>query len=123
MSGTSLRVRRASYILFRLLEGSVRSRTNRLRYVACATSVLRGYRLWQTGSKLGRLLDAPEETVRSVSKLLGIILAHELVVPKQPRTVPSRAPWRLAGWQKRTVVDFIEEHLTENISLASWPAH
>jgi AraC-like DNA-binding protein len=75
--------------------------------------------LWQTGLKLGRLLDAPEENSTLCLEALGIILAHELVRPEAAlhRTEP-RARGGLAGWQKRTVVDFIEEHLTENASLA-----
>jgi AraC family transcriptional regulator len=75
--------------------------------------------LWQTALKLGRLLDAPDANSRLCLQALGIILAHELVRPEAAvhRTEP-RARGGLAGWQKRTVVDFIEENLAENISLA-----
>jgi AraC family transcriptional regulator len=75
--------------------------------------------LWQTALKLGRLLDAPDANSGLCLEALGIILAHELVRPEaaQHHTGP-RARGGLAGWQKRTVVDFIEENLAENISLA-----
>jgi AraC family transcriptional regulator len=75
--------------------------------------------LWQTALKLGRLLDAPGANSRLCLEALGIILAHELVRPEaaRHRTGP-RARGGLAGWQRRTVIEFIEENLAENISLA-----
>ena len=75
--------------------------------------------LWQTALKLGRLLDAPDANSTLCLEALGIVLAHELVRPEAgPRPSEPRARGGLAGWQKRTVVEFIEEHLAENISLA-----
>jgi AraC family transcriptional regulator len=75
--------------------------------------------LWQTALKIGRLLDAPDANNRLCLEALGIILAHELVRPDTaPHRTEPRARGGLAGWQKRTVVDFIEENLAENISLA-----
>jgi AraC family transcriptional regulator len=76
--------------------------------------------LWQTAVKLGRLLDAPDANTRLCLEALGVILAHELVRPEAaPHRTEPRARGGLAGWQKRTVVEFVEEHLTENISLAT----
>jgi AraC family transcriptional regulator len=75
--------------------------------------------LWQTALKLGRLLDAPDANSALCLEALGIILAHELVRPEAgPRPSEPRARGGLAGWQRRTVIEFIEEHLAENISLA-----
>ena len=76
--------------------------------------------IWQTALKLGKLLDAPDANSRLCLEALGIILAHELVRPEAaaPHRTGPRARGGLAGWQKRTVVDFIEENLVENISLA-----
>jgi AraC family transcriptional regulator len=75
--------------------------------------------LSQTALKLGRLLDAPDTNSRLCLEALGVILAHELVRPEAaPHRTGPRARGGLAGWQKRTVVDFIEENLVENISLA-----
>jgi AraC family transcriptional regulator len=74
--------------------------------------------LWQTALKLGRLLEAPDANSTLCLEALGIILAHELVRPESgPRPSEPRARGGLAGWQKRTVVEFIEENLAENISL------
>jgi AraC family transcriptional regulator len=75
--------------------------------------------VWQTALKLGRLLDAPDGNSRLYLDALGIILAHELVRPEaSSHPAAPRARGGLAGWQKRTVVDFIEQNLAENISLA-----
>jgi AraC family transcriptional regulator len=79
--------------------------------------------LWQTALKLGRLLDAPDANSRLCLEALGIILAHELVRPDAAsQHAGPRARGGLAGWQKRTVVDFIEENLAENVSLAKLAA-
>jgi AraC family transcriptional regulator len=75
--------------------------------------------LWQTALKLGRLLEGPDANSTLCLEALGIILAHELVRPESgPRPSEPRARGGLAGWQKRTVVEFIEENLADNISLA-----
>jgi AraC family transcriptional regulator len=75
--------------------------------------------LWETALKLGRLLDAPA-TNGLCLQALGVILAHELVRPEATLYCTGpRARGGLAGWQKRIVVDFIEENLAENISLAT----
>jgi AraC family transcriptional regulator len=75
--------------------------------------------LSQTALKLGRLLDAPEANSGLCLEALGIIMAHELVRSETaPHRTEPRARGGLAGWQKRTVVEFIEEHMAENISLA-----
>ena len=75
--------------------------------------------LWQTALKLGRLLDAPDANSGLFLEALGVILAHELVRPEAARhRAEPRARGGLSGWQKRTVIDFIEENLAENISLA-----
>jgi AraC family transcriptional regulator len=75
--------------------------------------------LWQTALKLGTLLDAPDANSGLCFEALGVILAHELVRPEvaRQRAVP-RARGGLAGWQQRTVIEFIEENLAENIALA-----
>jgi AraC family transcriptional regulator len=75
--------------------------------------------LWQTALKLRRLLDGPGANDGLCFEALGVILAHELVRPEagSVRTEP-RARGGLAGWQQRTVIEFIEKNLAENVSLA-----
>jgi AraC family transcriptional regulator len=75
--------------------------------------------LWQTALKLSRLLDAPDANSGLCFEALGVILAHELVRPEaRPLRAEPRARGGLAGWQRRTVIEFIEENLAENVSLA-----
>ena len=75
--------------------------------------------LWQTALKLSRLLDAPDAYSGLCFEALGVILAHELVRPEaRPLRAEPRARGGLAGWQRRTVIEFIEENLAENVSLA-----
>ena len=51
---------------------------------------------------------------------LGVVLAHELV-RLNAGIRPVEAPVRggLAGWQQRIVTSYIEEHLSEQIPLAT----
>ncbi len=74
--------------------------------------------LWETAAKLKRQIEAP------VSKLyaeaLGAVLAHELVQMNNGHvTVEHATRGGLAAWQQRRVAEYIEEHLSEPISLAS----
>jgi AraC family transcriptional regulator len=75
--------------------------------------------LWQTALKLRRLIEAPGANSRLHFEALGVILAHELLRPETgyPRAEP-RARGGLAGWQQRTVREFIEENLADSISIA-----
>jgi AraC family transcriptional regulator len=76
--------------------------------------------IWETAQKLLTLADNPGVDNRRYMEALGIILTHELVRlnSKAPR---ARTPVRggLAGWQKRVVSTYIEEHLAEQISLTA----
>jgi AraC family transcriptional regulator len=75
--------------------------------------------LWQTALKLRRLLDGPGASNGGCFEALGIILAHELIRPEaRSNRAEPRARGGLAGWQQRTVVEYVEENLAESISLA-----
>lgn len=74
--------------------------------------------VWQTALKLGRLLDSPNKNIGLCFHALGVILAHELM---QPATQPVRGPRArggLAGWQRRSIAEFVEENLDQQIPLA-----
>lgn len=68
--------------------------------------------------KLKGLIGSADAGSRMYAEALGGILAHELMrldrALAPPRPV-SRGG--LAGWQRKRVANFIEEHLTEDISL------
>jgi AraC family transcriptional regulator len=73
-----------------------------------------------TAAKLRQAIDTPDGTNRLYVESLGVILFHELVrlTCGTPR---AEAPVRggLAAWQRRIVTAYIEEHLSEQIPLAT----
>jgi AraC family transcriptional regulator len=74
--------------------------------------------LWQTVLKLKGLIGSADAGSRMYAEALGGVLAHELV--RLDRAVAAPKPVSrggLAGWQQKRVANFIEEHLTEDISL------
>jgi len=74
--------------------------------------------LWQTIRKLKALIGSTDAGERMYAEALGGLLAHELL--RLHRAAPAPRPAArggLAGWQQNRVIDFMEEHLAENISL------
>jgi AraC family transcriptional regulator len=76
--------------------------------------------LSHTALKLEKLIESSESNNQLYFEALGIVLAHELV-RLNAGARHAEAPIRggLAAWQQRIVVDYIEEHLAEQISLAT----
>ena len=76
--------------------------------------------LWETALKLQSLVENPGSMPRQYAEALGIVLTHELVRinrdAARPRPV-SRGG--LAQWQQKRVAAYIEEHIAENIPLAT----
>jgi AraC-like DNA-binding protein len=71
--------------------------------------------LWNTALKLKSLIESAGPDSRPYFEALGIVLAHELV--RRNTVAPVRGG--LAAWQQRTATNYIEEHLAEQISLAT----
>jgi AraC family transcriptional regulator len=76
--------------------------------------------IWSTAAKLRQAVDAPGGANRLYIEALGIVLIYELVrlnrgVPRLEATVRGG----LAAWQQRIVAAYIEEHLSEDIPLAT----
>ncbi len=74
--------------------------------------------LWQTVFKLKEQIGSGDPADRMYADALGGLLAHELL--RLYGTIPSSRPtYRggLAPWQQRRLVEFIEQHLAEDISL------
>jgi AraC family transcriptional regulator len=71
--------------------------------------------IWETALKLKMQVENPGPS--GYAEALGLVLAHELV--KLHRGAPVATTFRggLAGWQKKKVADYIEDHLEEEISL------
>src|SRR6516164_4747783 len=75
--------------------------------------------LWETAVKLGRLIESGSED-RHYCEALGVVLAHELVRRSAGMgRVEPPARGGLAAWQQRTVCRYIEDHIAEQIPLAT----
>ncbi|MGY4315064.1 helix-turn-helix domain-containing protein [Bradyrhizobium sp. JR3.5] len=75
--------------------------------------------VWETASKLKKAIESAETNCAPYLEALCGVLAHELSrsdhhLVREPAPV-SRGG--LAGWQKRVVVEYIEEHLGEQVCL------
>jgi AraC family transcriptional regulator len=79
--------------------------------------------LWETALKLVRLVESGGSDNQLYFEALGVVLAHELVrlsTGVRRNETPMRGG--LAPWQQRIVTAYIEEHLAEQISLATLAA-
>ena len=76
--------------------------------------------LLETALKLKSLVENPGSMPRQYAEALGIVLTHELVRINGNATRP-RAVSRggLAQWQQKRVAAYIEEHIADNIPLAT----
>jgi AraC family transcriptional regulator len=75
--------------------------------------------LWDTAHKLTKLVERGRDD-RHYCEALGIVLAHELVrLNAGTRRIEQPLRGGLAAWQQRIVAAYIEEHLAEQIPLAT----
>ena len=73
-----------------------------------------------TALKLAAIVESASAFSRLYFDALSLVLAHEIVRFAQGRaSIEPRAHGGLAPWQQRIVVDYIEEHLSEQIPLAT----
>ena len=76
--------------------------------------------LWTTVLKLRRLLETPTLENRPYFEALGAVLGQELVRLYQGADrIEMQARGGLAAWQQRIVTAYIDEHLADQISLAT----
>ena len=75
--------------------------------------------LRQTALKLEALIEAGRSGSRLYAEALATVLVHELL-RINGGAVPAEPPMRggLAGWQRRSLAQYIEENMSEQISLA-----
>ena len=76
--------------------------------------------LWETAAKLKAQSENSGLGQRQYAEALGIVLTHELLRINNG-TIPAKEHIRggLAGWQEKKVAQYIEEHLPEDMSLAT----
>jgi AraC family transcriptional regulator len=78
-----------------------------------------------TAAKLRQAIEAPGGTSQLYIEALGVVLIHELVRLNRGVTQPAASVrgdlvrGGLAAWQQRIVTSYIEEHLSEQIPLAT----
>jgi AraC family transcriptional regulator len=76
--------------------------------------------LFDTATKLANLIETPGAHNRLYFEALGVVLAHELArVGQSALQTEPQVRGGLAAWQERIVVAHIEEHLDEQIPLAT----
>jgi AraC family transcriptional regulator len=74
--------------------------------------------LWDTALKLKAQVESPSPGNRLYAEALGNVMAHELLRLENGAVAPKQnIRGGLAGWQKRKLTEYIEEHLAEDISL------
>lgn len=74
--------------------------------------------LWHTVLKLRALVEAGGGDCSRYGAALGVVLAHELVYSATTQVAADCvAGGGLAGWQRRRVAQYIEEHLSDRIPL------
>jgi AraC family transcriptional regulator len=76
--------------------------------------------VWQIAIRLKALIERPGAVDRLYCESLGVVLAHELLALGSGRARVERAVrGGLAAWQQRAVASYIEEHVADEIPLAT----
>jgi AraC family transcriptional regulator len=76
--------------------------------------------LLETAQKLGGLIERSDASEEVYLQALGAVLAHELVqLNDGTPTASPEVRGGLAGWQERALVEHIDTHLSENISITT----
>ena len=73
--------------------------------------------VWETASKLKNAIESGQAKCLSYLEALSAVLAYELSRIGQNAGEPAVSRGGLASWQRRAVVDYIEEHLGEEVAL------
>lgn len=75
--------------------------------------------VWETALKLRLLIEESGGANRLHFEALGVVLAHELVGPHVGAS-EAKAPIKggLAAWQQRLVIEYLDAHVSEHVSLA-----
>lgn len=76
--------------------------------------------LWEIALKLKSPVENPGSMHRQYVEALGILLTHEIIrMNSDSRRCGQAARGGLATWQQRRVADYIEEHMGDDIPLAT----
>ena len=98
----------------------VESETNVARFSLAPRLFFEDATIWSTAAKLTTALESPSPENQLYSEALGNVLVHELLRLSLGSTrAEGLVRGGLATWQQRLVTTYIEEHLSEQISLAT----
>jgi len=77
--------------------------------------------LWETAMKLKAQAEQPGLGQKQYAEALSVVLMHELLRLNGDSIVAEKHVVRggLAGWQEKKVAQYIEQHLPEDVSLAT----
>jgi AraC family transcriptional regulator len=76
--------------------------------------------VWDTALKLKAEVGNSDPWSRRYAEALSLVLMHELIRLERTTSTPARSlRGGLPVWQQKRVVEFIEEHLAEEVSLAA----
>ena len=76
--------------------------------------------LWDTTMKLSALVENPSAESRRYAEALSVVLLHELLrVNNGGAAAEPIIHGGLAAWQQKRVADYIEEHLADDVPLAT----
>jgi AraC family transcriptional regulator len=75
--------------------------------------------IWQTVLKLKAQIGSADASARLYAEALSAVLAHEIIRYDDGAPLLPRTRGGLAGWQQRRIVEFIEEHLADDLPLAT----
>jgi AraC family transcriptional regulator len=92
--------------------------------IACPTISPRlfffDHAVWDTALKLKAEIGNSDPWSREYAEALGLVLMHEILrLERAPSVAATPLRGGLPVWQQKRVVEFIEEHLAEEISLAA----
>jgi AraC family transcriptional regulator len=74
--------------------------------------------VWDTASKLKNAIESGQAKSMPYLEALSAVLAHEISrVNREVAAEPAVYRGGLASWQRRAVVDYIQEHLSEQVSV------
>jgi len=86
----------------------------------CARPILRNAALWDTALKLTKVIESAIADNRLYLEALGIVSRARTGAPRSGTTrAQTLVRGGLAAWQQRIVTDYIEDHVADQISLAT----
>jgi AraC family transcriptional regulator len=75
--------------------------------------------IWQTVLKLKAQIGSTQTGDRLYAEALSLVLAHEIIRLDGGASVLRPMRGGLAAWQQRRIVEFIEEHLADDVPLST----